>query len=87
MGRSDAAHADTFLVNIFEDPGNSMGRSDAAHVFSQAEKLFSVVTGTFFFCKINDFAWQYHLFCVAIPIRLRTKINYIAGKDESFGRA
>ena len=32
MGRSDAAHADTFLVNIFEDPGNSMGRSDAAHV-------------------------------------------------------
>ena len=32
MGRSDAAHVDTFLVNIFEDPGNSMGRSDAAHV-------------------------------------------------------
>jgi hypothetical protein len=33
VGRSDAAHTDTCLVNIFEDPGNSMGRSDAAHVF------------------------------------------------------
>ena len=43
VGRSDAAHADTFLVNIFEDPGNSMGRSDAAHVFSQARGLFHIV--------------------------------------------
>ena len=76
-----------FWLIFLKIPGTVWAAVMRLMSFSQAEKLFSVVTGTFFFCKINDFAWQYHLFCVAIPIRLCTKINYIAGKEEGWGRA
>lgn len=53
----------------------------------RAEKPFPVVEGAFSFCKTNDFARQYHLFCMAILIILCTKINYIAGPGDGFGGA
>ena len=53
----------------------------------RTEKPFPIVAWAFSFCQINCFAQEYQLFCVAISIRLRTKISDIAGYGESVGGA